>query len=179
MGRSHVVAILVGFTVFVLVHSASVAWALSEERWTDPTPYGLFFNDYDPNFYTGFVPRVQRASRIKVHLGRGNQLRIRMVLPDEAIDHYLTDQVARHDLYQEVIDKKIITLTSNMAWEEYHARFEQAALREKASKKSKLSAKKWRALNVEAIDALNPERLKILWDLAHLDPPPPRIGLTE
>ena len=93
-------------------------------RWTDPKPYGLFFNDYDPNFYTGFVPRVQRAERIKVHIARGNQLRVRMVLPDEAIDNYLPDQVARHDLYQEVIEKGVISLTSNSAWEEYDQRFQ-------------------------------------------------------
>ncbi len=142
-----------------LLLGAGSAGALSEDRWTDPQPYGLFFNDYDPNFYTGFVPRVQRAERIKIHIARGNQLRVRMVLPDEAIDNYLPDQVARHDLYQEVIDKGIITLTSNSAWEEYDQRFQAEGLREKAAKRSRLSAKKWRALNVEVIDALNPERI--------------------
>ncbi len=40
------------------------AVALSQERWTDATPYGLFFNNYDPSFYTGFVPRAQDRRRI-------------------------------------------------------------------------------------------------------------------
>src|SRR5689334_15261021 len=82
--------------------------ALSSERWTNSTPYGVFFNDYDPNFYTGFAPRVQERERIKIHLGRGNQVRLRMVLSDQTIDNYLPDQVARHDLYKEVIDAKVI-----------------------------------------------------------------------
>lgn len=138
---------------------AGTATGLSEERWTDGTPYGLFFNDYDPNFYTGFVPRVQDPDRIKIHLARGNQLRVRMVLPDETVDHYLLDQVAKHDLYQEVIDKEIIVLTSNTAWEDYHARFEAESLRQKAARQGSLSPGKWRELNAEMIEKLNPERL--------------------
>jgi hypothetical protein len=138
---------------------AGKASALSEERWTDATPYGLFFNDYDPNFYAGFVPRVQEPGRIKIHLARGNQLRIRMVLPDATLDNFLLDQVAKYDLYREVIDKGIITLTSNTAWEDYQQRFEAEGLRELAARKAALSPEKWRALNVQTIDKLNPERL--------------------
>ena len=138
---------------------AGDAAALSEERWTDATPYGLFFNDYDPNFYAGFVPRVQDRERIKIHLARGNQLRVRMVLPDATIDNFLLDQVAKHDLYQEVIDRGIITLTSNTAWEDYDQRFEAEGLRELAAGKAALSPEKWRALNVQTIEKLNPERL--------------------
>jgi hypothetical protein len=138
---------------------AGDASALSEERWTDATPYGLFFNDYDPNFYAGFVPRVQDRERIKIHLARGNQLRIRMVLPDATIDSFLPDQVAKHDLYREVIDKGVITLTTNTAWEDYDRRFEAEGLRELASRRGALSPEKWRALNVQTLDKLNPERL--------------------
>jgi hypothetical protein len=138
---------------------AGDASALSEERWTDATPYGLFFNDYDPNFYAGFVPRVQDRDRIKIHLARGNQLRVRMVLPDATLDNFLLDQVAKHDLYREVIDKGIITLTSNTAWEDYQQRFEAEGLRELAARKSALSPEKWRSLNIQTIDMLVPERL--------------------
>ena len=135
------------------------AAALSRERWTDPTPYGVFFNEYDPNFHTGFAPRVQETERVKIHVARGNQLRLRLVLPDAALDNFLTDQVAKHDLYQEVIDRGIIVLTSNTAWEDYHRRFEAEGLRALAAKKATLSPAEWRALNVTAIDKLHPERL--------------------
>jgi hypothetical protein len=138
---------------------AAAETPLGTTRWADQTPYGIFFNDYDPNFYTGFVPRVQEKERIKIHLGRGNQLRVRMVLPDESIDSFLPDQVARHDLYQEVIDEGIIVLTSNTAWEDYHRRFEAEGLRDLAAKQGQVSPEEWRRLNVEAIDRLNPERL--------------------
>ena len=138
---------------------AGDASALSEERWTDATPYGLFFDDYDPNFYAGFVPRVQDPGRIKIHLARGNQLRVRMILPDATVDNFLLDQVAKHDLYREVIDREIITLTSNTAWEDYDQRFDAEGLRELAARKAALSPEKWRALNVQTIEKLNPERL--------------------
>lgn len=152
--------------VWLVVATALALWAVAGsasaqrvERWTDDTPYGLFFNDYDPNFYTGFVPRVQDPDRIKIHLGRGNQLRIRMVLPDETIDAYLTDQKRKHDLYQEVIDAGIITLTSNTGWEDYQERYAAEKLDELAGRRATLSPAAWRALNVETIDRLNPERL--------------------
>lgn len=150
---------LVGLVVLVAAAAPDEAAALSRERWTNPEPYGVFFNNYDPNFYTGFVPRVQDADRIKIHLGRGNQLRVRMILPDEAIDNFVVDQVRKHDLYQEVIDAGVIELTSNTAWEDYHAKFEQAGLREIAAKKGSVSPEEWRALNVEALQELQPERL--------------------
>ena len=84
----------------ILLFRLSRAAGLTKDRWTDQEPYGLFFNDYDPNFYTGFVPRVQDEKRIKIHLARGNQLRVRMILPDETVDNFLPDQVAKHDLYK-------------------------------------------------------------------------------
>ncbi|HEJ83459.1 MAG TPA: hypothetical protein ENO25_02725, partial [Desulfobacteraceae bacterium] len=135
------------------------AHALSRDRWTNPEPYGVFFNDYDPNFYTGFVPRVQDRKRITIHLGRGNQVRLRLVLPEDTIVNYLPDQVARHDLYQELIDKKTITLTSNMAWEAYHERVTQEGLHDLAKKRADLGPEEWRTLNLTSMDRLVPGRL--------------------
>ena len=45
------------------------------------------------------------------------------MLSEQAIDDYLPDQVARHDLYKELIDKRVIPLTTNTAWEAYDQRF--------------------------------------------------------
>ncbi|MCP4664886.1 MAG: hypothetical protein GY849_00850 [Deltaproteobacteria bacterium] len=130
-----------------------------EERWTNGTPYGVFFNNYDPNFYTGFVPRVQERERIKIHLGRGNQIRVRMILSDRTVENYLPDQVARYDQYKEVIDKKIITLTSNMAWEAYHERVMKEGLHDLAKKKDSLGSQEWRKLNLAYMARLSPGRL--------------------
>ncbi len=134
-------------------------FGLSRDRWTNEKPYGVFFNNYDPNFYTGFVPRVQERERIKIHLGRGNQIRVRMILSDKTIDNYLLDQVARHDLYQEVIDKKIIKLTTNTAWEAYHQKVTDEKLHDLAKKKGEMDEKAWRELNLAAMDKLVPGRL--------------------
>ncbi|MGH8478214.1 MAG: hypothetical protein ACREXK_01205 [Gammaproteobacteria bacterium] len=152
-------AMLTGLVALALGLAGPEAAALSRERWTDPTPYGVFFNEYDANFYTGFAPRVQDKRRITMHVARGNQLRVRMVLPDAALDSYLSDQVARHDLYRELIEKGIIVLTANKAWEDYQERFEAEGFRGLAAKKTSLSPEEWRALNVRTIDKLHPERL--------------------
>lgn len=138
---------------------AATAPALGRERWKDATPYGVFFNDYDPNFHVGFVPRVQERERIFMHLGRGNQLRVRMVLPEATIESYLPDQVAKHDLYQEVIDAGSIVLTTNKAWEAYDAQFQAEGIRELAAKKGQVSPEEWRKLNLDTMAKLNPERV--------------------
>lgn len=46
--------------------------AQTSQRWENPAPYGLLFNQYDPNFYTGLAPREQDRERITIFLGRGN-----------------------------------------------------------------------------------------------------------
>jgi len=134
-------------------------FGLSRDRWTNDKPYGVFFNNYDPNFYTGFVPRVQERERVKIHLGKGNQLRIRMILSDKTINNYLLDQVARHDLYKEVIEKKIIKLTSNMAWEAYDQKVMDEKLHDLVKKKGEMDEKAWRELNLAYMDKLVPGRL--------------------
>ena len=133
--------------------------ALSTDRWQNQKPYGVFFNEYEPNFYTGFAPREQDRERITIHLGRGNQVRIRIVLSEEAIDNYLPDQVARHTLYKELIDKNVITLTTNTAWEEDHGRFVSEEVEDAANKKGDLSPQEWRDLNLQMMDTLMPGRL--------------------
>jgi hypothetical protein len=150
------ISILVGVSWIALPEDTL---ALGVERWTDATPYGTFFNDYDPNFQVGFTPRVQDRNRIKIHLGRGNQLRIRMVLPDATIDNFLLDQKAKHDLHKELIDSGVILLTTNTAWEDFDQRYAAAEIDARAAKKPSLSAAKWRALNLRTLRETNPDRM--------------------
>ena len=49
----------------------------------DPPRYGVFYDEREPSFYTGFAPRTHDPARLHIHLGRGNQLRVTMVLSDE------------------------------------------------------------------------------------------------
>lgn len=153
---------LLGFGIvllFMISHGALLSAAPYSERWKNSEPYGVLFNQYDPNFYTGFAPRVQKRENITIYLGRGNQVRIRMVLTDESINSYLLDQTARHALYAEVINKNIITLTTNKSWEIYDARVKEEQLADLVARKSELSPEQWRQLNLDAIDKLNPGRL--------------------
>jgi len=145
--------------LLTLMMLSTNAMALSRERWTNGDHYGVFFNTYDPNFYTGFVPRVQEKERITIHVVRGNQVRIRMVLSDKTIENYLMDQTTRHNLYEEVIDKKIITLTTNMAWERYHGRVKEEKLDELVANRANYSDEQWKQLNLEYIEKLVPGRL--------------------
>ena len=74
-----------GMVLAAVAALTSDAAGLSRERWTNPEPYGFFFNDYGPNFYVGFVPREQDRRRITIHVARGNQLRLRIVLSEQAL----------------------------------------------------------------------------------------------
>jgi hypothetical protein len=152
-------ALLASLAAFGLALLPDPASALSSDRWTNPEPYGVFFNDYLPNFYTGFVPRVQERDRVKIHLGRGNQLRIRLILSDATIESYIPDQATRHGLYKEVIDAKVITLSTNKAWEAYDERFTQEGIADLAGKRASMSPAEWREQNLRAMDKLNPGRL--------------------
>lgn len=145
--------------LFILLSTSTLYAAPFSERWQDSEPYGVLFNQYDPNFYTGFAPREQKKENITIFLGRGNQVRVRIVLTDDSINHYLEDQVARHALYKEVIDKKVITLTTNKSWELYDARVEDEKLPDLVARKAELNPDEWHRLNLDAIDRLNPGRL--------------------
>jgi hypothetical protein len=146
------------FLTTLLLTVAGVG-AQTSERWVNPDPYGLLFNQYDPNFYTGFAPREQDRDRITIFLGRGNQVRLRLVLSEDAINNYLPDQVARHTIYKEVIDKNIITLTTNKSWELYDQRITNEDVADMAARRSELSPEQWRELNLQAIEKLSPGRL--------------------
>jgi hypothetical protein len=150
---------IVLIVMLAVAGQVGTAAALSRDRYANQQPYGFFFNDYGPNFYVGFVPREQDRTRITIHLGRGNQIRLRIVLSEPTIDGYIADQVARHDLYKELIDKQVITLTTNKAWEAYEQRFAAEGLADLAKKKASTAAPEWRELSLRTLTKLMPERV--------------------
>jgi hypothetical protein len=145
--------------LLTLAVGVDAATALSRDRWTNSTPYGVFFNDYQANFYAGFVPREQDPNRIAMHLGRGNQLRLRIVLSEQTIAGYVPSQVARHSVYQELIDKQVILLTTNTAWETYDQRFKTEGIADLARRQDGMAPAEWRELNLRALAKLMPERV--------------------
>ena len=61
-------------------------------------------------------------------LSRGKQVRFTMVLGDGEIDNYLDDLVLRRKIYQELIDAKIIELTTNSEYEHFVAQLDHAGV---------------------------------------------------
>ncbi|MFN2427443.1 MAG: hypothetical protein ABR587_13465 [Candidatus Binatia bacterium] len=121
-------------------------------------PTGIYFHWYEPSFYTGFAPRTQDPSRIHLVLGRGSQQRVTVVLGDAELDAYLGDLDARHKLYQELIDAKVITLTTNREYEKFVAGLEQHGVAALVAGRGG-GGDAYRSKAVEVMNALNPERV--------------------
>ena len=60
--------------------------------------FGVYYNRYEPIFYTGFAPHPYYLLRIHLHLGRGNQLRVTGVLADDVLGEYAEDFLDRYRL---------------------------------------------------------------------------------
>lgn len=67
---------------------------------TSWTPSARSINGYNASFYTGFAPRAQNPNRIHVHVARGNQTRVTVILDDQTVLDYLYDLAKRADFYR-------------------------------------------------------------------------------
>lgn len=85
----------------------------------DLADYGVFYNRYEPTFYTGFAPRARDPKRLHLHVGRGNQLRVTLVLSDAVIQAYVDDLPARYRGYRELINSGRLELIQNQAFEQF------------------------------------------------------------
>lgn len=145
--------------VVLAVASAATAGA-DDQRWdgSEP-PTGVYFHWYEPSFYTGFAPRTQDPDRIHLVLGRGSQQRVTVVLGDEEIDEYLGDLEARRRVYQELVDAKVITLTTNLAYEKFVSRLDEQGVAALVAAKGTTAPAEYRRRSVEILEALNPGRV--------------------
>jgi hypothetical protein len=125
----------------------------TETNWdaSEPAP-GVYFHWYEPSFYTGFAPRTQDPERVHIELARGNQVRVTVVLGDRELDAYASDLIERRTVYQELIDRGVITLTTNKQYERFTARLDEVGA-------AGVAASHDRAKNVELLSTLNPERV--------------------
>src|SRR5262245_34609256 len=103
--------------LLVLALAVTPTYAALDATETDwdanaPAP-GVYFGWYEPSFYTGFPPRTQEPERVHIELARGNQVRVTVVLGDRELDAYANDLVERRRIYQELIDRGVIALTTN------------------------------------------------------------------
>src|SRR5215468_4792749 len=109
--------------------SSFAALQATDKTWdgSEP-PQGIYFHWYEPSFYTGFAPATQDPSRAHIELSRGQQVRFTLILGDAEIDSYLDDLVLRRKAYQELIDARVIELTTNREYERFTARLDAAGV---------------------------------------------------
>ncbi len=144
------------WTVLVLLLAATSARAAleaSEIEWDGAAPApGVYFHWYEPSFYVGFAPRTQDPERVHIELGRGNQVRVTVVLGEHELDAYASDLVERRKIYQELIDRGVIVLTTNTQYERFTARLDEAGA-------AGVAASRDRAKSLELMSKLNPDRV--------------------
>jgi hypothetical protein len=139
---------------------AFAALDAADTTWDGSTPPdGVYFYWYEPSFYTGFAPRTQDPQRLHIRLSRGNQVRVTVALGDQEIDAYLADLVARQQTYQELIDAKVIELTTNRAYERFVATLEEAGVAGAAKSRATIGPDAYRQKSIDILSRLNPERV--------------------
>ncbi len=124
-----------------------------------PPVYGLYYDRKEPSFYTGFAPRSQDPQRVHLQIGRGNQLRITLVLSEEAIESYGRDLLAREQTYRKLIETKQIRLTQNTTWEDFVETLEEVDLEDFVKDEKGRSKSERREANLELMERLNPGRV--------------------
>jgi hypothetical protein len=154
--RSSVVSVLLFALLALPAHAALQA---TEKTWDgSQPPQGIYFHWYAPSFYTGFAPTTQNPEIVHLELSRGNQVRFTMVLGDKEIDGYLDDLLLRRKTYQELIDAKVIELTTNREYERFVEQLDQAGVAAAAAERGTLGPDAYRQKSIEIMRALNPER---------------------
>ena len=153
LGRVILLALLLPHGAFAALQAADKTWDGSEP------PQGIYFHWYAPSFYTGFAPATQDPSRAHIELSRGQQVRFTLVLGDTEIDNYLDDLILRRKTYQELIDAKIIELTTNREYERFVAELDQHGVADAAAGRASAPPEAYRQKSVEIMSALNPQRV--------------------
>ncbi len=91
-----------------LVEASDTTWDGSEP------PQGIYFHWYEPSFYTGFAPRTQDPhARAHPSCRAATRCASPWCSATHELDAYLDDLVLRRKTYQELIDAKVIELTTN------------------------------------------------------------------
>jgi len=125
----------------------------------DPPRYGVFYDEAEPSFYTGFAPRTQEPGRLHIHLGRGNQLRVTAVLSDTVIREYARDLAERQHTYRALIDGGRLALTQNTSFDDFERTLGDTGLEHLIAEESSLTPPALRARNLKLMERLNPGRI--------------------
>ncbi len=126
---------------------------------SDTRLQGVYYDRIEPSFYTGFAPRCQDPRHIHIHLGRGNQIRVTLVLSDEMIDSYLSGLALRYRVYDELVEEEKITLTQNMGFEKFSRIIGEEKILKLADEKNDLALPEYRKISLEMLEKLNPGKV--------------------
>ncbi len=151
---------------FVLVLTSAV-WAAEPEKHpgqkemetAENRPQGIFFYRIEPSFYTGFAPRCQDPERIHIHLGRGNQIRVTVVLSNQIIDAYLQDLAERYRTYESLINASTIQLTQNRSFEKFSRIIKDENILKLADGKSRMTPAEYQKTSLRILEKLNPGKV--------------------
>jgi hypothetical protein len=125
----------------------------------EPPVFGSYYDRWEPTFYTGFAPRADEAARVHLHVGRGNQLRITLVLSESVQGAYARDLKVRRDTYRRLIDSKRIRLTQNEQFAEFEATLDELVIDGLVEAEADLSPAELRKRNLNLMKRLNPGRI--------------------
>ncbi len=155
--------------LIIFLHTATAAASAPEEntallnsknsfdRPLDLQACSIYYQKYEPAFYTGFAPRSRDPRRLHLHVGRGNQLRATLVLSDEVLEAYVRDMRARYTTYQTMIDKGELKLTQNSAFESFAEQVEKLRAVEEAE--PRMAREDIIRRNLLIMTHLNPNRI--------------------
>src|SRR5215470_13858838 len=110
---------IVGLSMMAAVACAEGARGIDGPQW------GVYYDRREPSFYTGFAPRTLDPARIHLHVGRGNQLRVTVVLSDEVLADYARDLSQRWRTYRTLVDDGRLVLTQNQNFAQFDARLRE------------------------------------------------------
>jgi hypothetical protein len=146
--------------LFILSVTTGAAGAAEPARTLEEPPrYGVYYQKYEPTFYTGFAPRIPDPRRIHLEIGRGNQLRVTAVLDDPVLRGYARELVARQRTYRALVDQKRIVLTQNHGLEEFERRLAAENVEAAVANEPKMRDDRIRQKGLELLEKLNPGRV--------------------
>ncbi len=147
------------FGVLVLGLTATAQASPEPDGPVDLSRYGIFYDTYEPSFYTGFGPRARDPERLHLHVGRGNQLRMTLVLSDTLLAEYPENLLTRYRTYRGLIDEGKVKLTQNRGFEAFERTVREIGLEGLIAEASNLAPEDRRERNLALMEKLNPGRV--------------------
>src|ERR1043166_8918799 len=149
----------VGWIASLIVLTAPAVGLAAGSAPVDPATFGLYYDRREPSFYTGFAPRGSDPSRLHLHVGRGNQLRVTAVLADDVLQEYARDLWQRRQTYRALVESGRLVLTQNRGYEEFARRLREVHLDRLVREEKTLAPAVLRERNLALLEGLNPGRV--------------------